>query len=380
MTDREVRLAAREDREDLQEIWSYCFSDSEDFVKWYFDSYWQPENTLVIDRDCAPAASLQLIPTAFCTGGQVLKAAYIVGVDCLPQYRGQGLTRALLEYAMGPEAARRGLDLLTLMPFEADFYLPYGFVFGSYHYDFDIDINEFYRKEERTFFTGYSWKKIGPEDLEQNIPVLEDVYGRWSRRFAGAVVRDHLQWQAFAQDVWIEEGQVMVMVDQVGNCVGYIAYTLPEGVLAVKELVYLDQASRAWAYYFIAGHRSQAKRVRWSAPEGEWLAFHRFKDQHGTALRPFMMYDIVRPQAAAAFAAHLPEQDVAFICDGQGYVWLKDSRTILPVDGKDLPKNAPEITKEMLTRLVFERSGEDLAEDLKRYFDPTCNYFNNEYF
>lgn len=381
MTNYEVRLAVKKDRAALQEIWSYCFSDSERFVKWYFDIYWQPEDTLVIDWDGAPAASLQLIPTTFCAGGRLLKAAYIVGVDCLPQYRGKGMTRALLEYAMETEASRRGLDLLTLMPFEADFYLPYGFVFGTYHYDFDIEINEFYQKEKKSLYHGYSWRRITPENLKQNIPDLEDAYGRWSRRYAGCVVRSYLQWQAFAKDVWIEDGQVMMMYDQTGACAGYIAYTFSEGMLLIKEMVYLNGNARAFAYYFVAGHRSQVKRVKWSAPENEWLAFHRLKDQTSVMLRPFMMYYIVRPQAAGAFACSLPAHDIAFSCQGETYMWIKDSRDILPIANPELRGEVPEITKAALTRLIFERANEETApEAFNNIFDPSRNYFNNEYF
>ena len=377
-----VKTAQNEDRKALEKIWTYCFSDSEKFRTWYFDEYWQPENTLIVSADGLPAASLQLIPTTIVANGRIVNAAYIVGVDCLPQYRGRGYTRALMEAAMGEEAARRGLELLTLMPFEADFYLPYGFAFGTYHYDFDIDINEFYRADDRAIAQTFSWETVTAKNLSEKMALMEMLQAKWSQQFNGSVVRSERQWKAFVKDVWLEDGHVLIIYDAGREARGYLAYSMSDGCLRIKEMVCADEDARACAYYFVAGHRSQVKRVEWSAPEGEWLAWHRRVDQKGVSVRPFMMYRLLRSDAAAAFAARLPEKDLYFICEKRCWCWLKDSRDILPVEVQEKSAFIGSLSIKEFNRIVFDR-GEEPRKELRRLkalFEPAVRLNNNEYF
>lgn len=43
----EIRYAKEEDIESIKEIWSYCFNDTESFMKYYFNDKYKSENTVV---------------------------------------------------------------------------------------------------------------------------------------------------------------------------------------------------------------------------------------------------------------------------------------------------------------------------------------------
>ncbi|RRH41060.1 GNAT family N-acetyltransferase, partial [Clostridioides difficile] len=43
----EIRYAKEEEIESIKEIWSYCFNDTESFMKYYFNDKYKSENTVV---------------------------------------------------------------------------------------------------------------------------------------------------------------------------------------------------------------------------------------------------------------------------------------------------------------------------------------------
>ena len=184
-----IRAATEADRPALQKIWHYCFNDGETFQRWYFSKYFRAEECLVATVGDTLAASLQIIDLPTRVGDVELRAGYIVGVDCLPEYRGLGLTRRLMQAALEGYAPAHGIQLMHLMPFEADFYESYGFVFGDYHFDMDLDIDEFYRAEDRDAAHRHHWQDLDLENLAYALPLLEDLYERATARYKAAVLR-----------------------------------------------------------------------------------------------------------------------------------------------------------------------------------------------
>ena len=100
MSQQQIRMATDADREALESIWDYCFHDGESFQRWYFSSYFRPAECLVGCVDGCPVASLQIIDLPTRVKDRTLRAGYIVGVDCLPEYRGMGFTKCLMEEAI----------------------------------------------------------------------------------------------------------------------------------------------------------------------------------------------------------------------------------------------------------------------------------------
>lgn len=376
-----IRPATETDRQALQALWDYCFRDGETFESWYFSQYYRKEECLIATVGKEIAASLQIIDLPTRVGSKTVPAGYIVGVDCLPEYRGQGLTRQLMQAALSDYAPAHGLKLMHLMPFEADFYESYGFVFSDYHFDMDLDIAEFYRAEDRVSARAHHWQLVQPEAIAQKLPELEALYVRATARYDICAERRGLRrWRALVDDLAMEGGQLRLLYDDADETVGLLASVVKDGAFFVREALTCTAQAQQALYYFIAAHRSQVKRVEWSAPEDERIAFWRKKDKSGVQYRPFMMSLILEPDIVPLFAGKLPEEDLRFAVEGHGvYLWRAGSRVLEPA-----PEEAglSRFTLAELSQLVFARGGLVSCKHprMAALFTIKATCFNNEYF
>lgn len=381
-----VQMAQLKDKSAIEEIWKYCFKDGDSFREWYFKEYYDTGECIVAYDDIRPIASLQVIKTYISIQGNIIKAGYIVGVDCLPEYRGQGITHSLMEEALFSYAKKEQIAFMMLMPFEADFYLKYGFVFGTYHQNMVINIDEFYNKDVRTLKQIYRWMDVFGVSDSQLKKIIPQLYQKWGALFDGFVMREERHWNAFVNDLMIENGYMKVLYNQEGEAVGYIAYLLQDDQIFIKEMVYMNEDARNYLYYFIASHRSQVKKVEWSAPEGEAIVYTRKKDKNSVAFYPFMMYLILDPTILSLFATKLPDKDLYFSVDGCGtYLWKAQSSYIEMLN-EDINKSAYVWSLEGITRMVFECSffnklpEKHSEQKLTELFTKKLQIFNNEYF
>ena len=62
MNDFAITLAKPNDTSDVQALWRYCFDDDEAFIQWYFENYYQNQNTVVVHQEERLVASAQMIP------------------------------------------------------------------------------------------------------------------------------------------------------------------------------------------------------------------------------------------------------------------------------------------------------------------------------
>lgn len=378
-----LRKASADDLPALEALWRYAFAgDGEAFTRWYFRDYVALDEVLVCEVGGAVVASSQLIRQTLRRGDRTLPVRYIVGVNCYPEWRGHGLVRALMQ-AMLQEAP---VGAYLLMPFEADFYRAYDFVFIDHHGDLDLSMEEMiplaskgpYRAERR--------------DLSEQSPFAA-VYQGWQERyFSYYQERDDRRWRSVLDDLAMEEGKALILKEG-ERPVGYLLYRITGEALWVREMAYLNEAARAGLYYLIASHRSQVKRVQWSAPLSEPLVAERSRDKEGVRYKPFMMLRIVDPQVATFFAEGAPEMPVAFqVVDHQrdwraGYLWdasgLRESEAE-PVLTFSIGEWASLVSGQLSEARLADRLGERLKDPaalsrLMRLF-PKSDAFFNEYF
>ena len=381
-----MRLATKEDLPAIINLWAYCFNDGDIFQNWYFRNYYRTEECLVVTVDDTVVASLQVIDLPTVVGNKQVQAGYIVGVDCLPEYRGQGLTRMLMESAIERFAPQKGYALVHLMPFEADFYEPYGFVYADYHAKMTLPIEEFYRTAYRDASKAYHWQTVDLNDYGDFLPILEDIYSRAMEKYDGYVMRgNERRWSALLDDARLENGHCKVIYNETNEAEGYIVYILDGNGLMIREVQSVNQRARQAIYYFIASHRSQAKAVRWSAALNELVVYSRKKDKQGVVIEPFMMQLIIDPRIIGAFATSLPDETIDFNVKEHGnYRWYAHSQQIerIAVVSKDIPS----FSRATLTQLVFDKIGWDeygvdgKTMKMRALFKEKKQFFNNEYF
>lgn len=383
MMDACIRIATKKDIDALRALWNYAFHDGETFQRWYFSQYFCPEECLVATVGEEIAASLQIVSLETVAQGRRIKTGYIVGVDSWPHYRGRGLTHKLMREVIDVYAPKHGIELLQLMPFEAEFYKQYGFVFSDYHANMSLPIEEFYQPSDKAAIGAYHWVPMNIAEIQRDdMVLLEHIYNKSCARYDYYVERKTARrWHALLDDMAMEDGHIMVLKHQNEGACGYIIYKFEGDTLFVREAQAINAGAQKALYYFIASHRSQIAKVVWSAAENERLIFTRAKDKTGVQLYPFMMSYIIQPEIAGCFATALPKRDVFFSVEGYGsYVWRKDTVTIETIQASKM-NNMPALTKETLTALVFERGlWCEEAQELATCFKYKPLAFNNEYF
>lgn len=92
-------------------LWKAAFGDEDAFIDSFFSSAWAPDRTASIVAEGRLAAALYWLDCEY--RGQ--KLAYIYAVATHPDFRGQGLCRALMERAHG-QLARSGYASALLSP------------------------------------------------------------------------------------------------------------------------------------------------------------------------------------------------------------------------------------------------------------------------
>jgi len=95
-----IRFAQAGDHPRLKALWAEIFGDTADAVDQYFFKRHSDENMLVDERDDIIAGMLSMLPVTLCSGGGLsMKARYIYAVATHPDFRGKGISTALLEAA-----------------------------------------------------------------------------------------------------------------------------------------------------------------------------------------------------------------------------------------------------------------------------------------
>ena len=92
-----IRYAKEQDLNQIKDIWKYCFNDTEDFMGYYFNNKYKEENTIVLEENSI-VSSLQMNKYTLNINGANYKVSYVVGVSTLPQVRGKGYMKYIMEY------------------------------------------------------------------------------------------------------------------------------------------------------------------------------------------------------------------------------------------------------------------------------------------
>jgi len=116
-----------EDKWMIADLWQDSFNDSPEYIEFFFNQVYKPENTLVVKRDRYVVSALQMIPYKAKMNSNVYPIVYLCGVCTHPFERGQGLMKKLLcianhemnkrEYAFAVVTPANN----SLFPFYADF-------------------------------------------------------------------------------------------------------------------------------------------------------------------------------------------------------------------------------------------------------------------
>ena len=382
-----IRLATEQDTRQIRDLWEYCFDDSPEFIDFFFQSCYRPENTLITAETNRVCSCLQLLPYRMQLRERPVDVCYIVGVATWPEYRGRGYAAQLLQY-VDTVLHERNIYLSILLPFQYDFYRKFGW---EVCYDLlayrEIEVPRHWSK-----ITG-SYLKI---DISRDVKILSDCYLHFMNRFHGFMIRNQDNWEKTIRDVELDHGTGYRYV-QDNITTGYILYTVCEKELCIRELVYRNPEAKEALLQLAFHHMGQVDRILWKAPSID-TTYLTMKDSRGRlAKETFVMgriHDITGALSGIPFHGDpvvLRVFDPAYPGNSDCYL-LKEENGVSGITGSE---EEPDIETDIriLTQLLWGYLPVDLAlaegylkckekgalSSLNAIFPPRNNFMTEEY-
>lgn len=114
-------------KSDLERLWRACFGDSDEYIKFFFEHRYVPENCIVYVDELIrrPVAMVHLLPMSISEGGGLSSAQYIYAACTRSDYRRQGIMSKLIETAV-KLGESRGIKYSVTVPAESHLFRYYG--------------------------------------------------------------------------------------------------------------------------------------------------------------------------------------------------------------------------------------------------------------
>jgi GNAT superfamily N-acetyltransferase len=127
-----IRFATSADQEQLKKLWQLCFNDSESFIDRFLMTIGRVERCLVWEEDKKVVSMLFILPAETFIHGELRSLSYIYACATLPDFRGKGLMKQMLEYAFQIAQQDRvfALFLIPANPTLSSYYKNLGFKDG----------------------------------------------------------------------------------------------------------------------------------------------------------------------------------------------------------------------------------------------------------
>lgn len=172
------RLALPSDLPILKKLWYEAFEkhDGKESIDFYFDNFFELDNTLVLEEDGKLITSLQLNPHKLNYNNEVKQVSFIIGVATFEEYQGKGYMKVLLNYAI--EYAKDTLkdDFLILQAYNWDIYRSFGFYDAYYKSKFKLHKHPSIHKHLTTY--------------DYDSARLLDIYKAYTKDLNGYEIRD----------------------------------------------------------------------------------------------------------------------------------------------------------------------------------------------
>lgn len=278
----EIRYAKEEDIESIKEIWSYCFNDTESFMKYYFNDKYKSENTVVALDEGKIISSLQLNQYKLLLNNKVYNTSYVVGVSTLPEGRGTGYMSKVIKFTLN-ELYKKGQLVSILMPIDYRLYRRFGYEHCYDQIEYTINTDDL-----------KNFKSSG-KMIKSNLSQIDDLI-RIDRAFLnevnGNVLKDEHYYKNLFKEIQSEDG--FLYIHEGNEKDGYIVYFINEDKMFVRELFYKNIDALKSMLKFIYNHNTQCKIVTISTPIIDKIRFilDNPKDSE-IKIKPFMMGRII---------------------------------------------------------------------------------------
>ncbi|MBQ9901579.1 MAG: GNAT family N-acetyltransferase [Clostridia bacterium] len=221
-------------RSDLERLWRTCFGDSTEYIRYFFENRYVPENCLVyVDETVRrPVAMLHLLPVSISEDGGLVPSQYIYAACTRPDYRRQGIMRELIETAQKLGQVRK-LKYSVTVPAEPRLFRYY----GRYGFEKCYKNRVVYLDRSDLAFLSRGAMKV-PDSVRETMMKLSEVY---AFRRDMLVDRDGFAiWDSNALRYAVsshEHAGGHIITLSYGGDFGYAFCSLEEGTVFITELI-----------------------------------------------------------------------------------------------------------------------------------------------
>ncbi|MEG0050605.1 MAG: GNAT family N-acetyltransferase [Terrisporobacter sp.] len=277
-----IRFAKKNEKDNIRELWGYCFNDGPKFTDYYFEDKYDKDNTVVVEDEGEIVSSLQLNQYNLQLNNKLYDASYVVGVSTFPEARGKGYMKHLMDFTLN-ELYRKNQLVSILMPIDYRLYRKYGYEHCYDQLEYDLDIEDL-----RIFKTSGSMKKANENHIDKMIHIQEEFLNDVN----GNIERKKVYYKSVFKEVNSENGNIYLHEGKKYD--GYIIYFINGENMFVKELYYTNMDSLKSMLKFIYNHNTQCKKVTISAPVNDKIRFILANPKTSTIkIKPFMMGRII---------------------------------------------------------------------------------------
>jgi len=357
-----IRLATKDDEEQVYTLWQKCFRDPESFADYYFAHIYSYNRVFVLEEKKTILAMLHLNPYRIFIDGQVTESEYIVGVATDPDCRRRGFMRKLIEKALDTMWGEE-IPFTYLMPAKEELYTPFQFTFI-----YSQRILEFKKKRTLPDEDVYPLQIHSTQAVTANLAELAD--------FANTILMQQLDVFAYRdKDYFLRllletksEGGEIRLLYHYKKLIGYAAYAVEDEKrqqLLIRELLYLPEAKAdvwKWIEQYFGIKRGRILLIPFSEEPGMQIS-----NRGRSYKKPIIMARIVHVEKFMKFIP-VPENFSLRICvidplirQNHGkYVWRSGKR-FEPIDER--AQVDVTIPVEGLTSWIF---GYQSVEDLRK--------------
>ena len=237
----DIRYLQNEEKQKSRELYECCFpEDSRQFVDYYYKEKCWDNAIWVAEEQGRIVSMIHENPFTVSLCGHPVPVHYVVAVATLPEYRRQGLMRTLLE-RMLRNASRRGEPFSFLMPANPAYYEPFGYRYWNSQIEWKME--EAMTDRMKEICTNWNFGDSGCAPLskygaEQLAAFANDVL---DRNFDLYVRRDRAYYERLRLEQQSEQGDVIVMRDEDGTCVGCFCFDREDGI-SIREPILRQNA------------------------------------------------------------------------------------------------------------------------------------------
>ena len=277
-----IRFAKESDKNNIIDIWNYCFDDGPKFTDYYFNDKYKHENTIVVEDDEEIVSSLQLNQYNLKLNDKIYDTSYVVGVSTFPQARGKGYMKHIMDFTLN-ELYRKNQLVSILMPIDYRLYRKYGYEHCYDQIEYEIDIED---------LSGFKSKGFLKKAKLDNINDLINIENNFLENLNGTIIRDKNYYENLFKEVESEDGHIYIHEDELKD--GYIIYFINNENIFVRELYYNNLNALKGILRFLYNHNTQCKKVTISSPIDDKIRFILYNPKTANIkLKPFMMGRVI---------------------------------------------------------------------------------------